>query len=454
MCIPSYGVNCYLLHVVKTSMKRGEEVVNGPFDGAATILIYGGSEHSSDLGAGLSTVLEGRHSGHAGMSLVISQEQFDQYIRGYDGTDPEHPYRKEIPYIPLPPEADGTQRYEIAVNFSSIGDFTPNTAETKFVSRIDAALAGSIRAGNIASSALLPRQLGKRKKGYVPQQRYVHGHVPGLSHIAHRLILQPMSSVHINLIPEDMRGGRTDQEMFELIGKFQNRLNDLRAKVVEKENDQAAYTEYVQGVNQAIHDFKNELLYGAGNKLYPADQQMTDTEFLGYFEKFANIGTVPHQYRVPITDSSGHAPGFDMNKMLTFMRQAYDDSKHQDYNLFTHNCSHFVREMLCASTNDHKVRKFFAPKHKGLGHVANAFLPTKQHGVTLHVYTPSMLAKAIVKINGYYEHPHMQQLTHKGSHLCSFNKKTKVHNSSSSLSREEHHNPGHSQKKRQRGRFF
>lgn len=440
--------------VVKTYMRRGEDAFNSSFNGAATILVYGGSEHSSDLGAGLSTVLEGRHSGHAGISLVITQEQFDQYIRGYDGADSAHPYRKEIPYILLPPEADGTQRYEIAVNFSSIGDFTPNTAETKFVSQIDAALAGSIRAGELAKGELPPRQLGKRKIGYTPQQRYVHGHVPILSLIAHRLILQPMSTVHVDLIPNDMRGGRTDQEMFEIISKFQNRLNDLRAEVVQRENDQAAYTEYVQGVHQAIRDFKNELLYGTGNKLYPATQQMSDAEFLGYFQKFANIGTVPHQYRVPVADSAEHAPGFEMSKMLEFMRKAYDDSKHQDYNLFTHNCSHFVREMLCASTNDHKVRKFLAPKHKGLGHVANAFLPTKQHGVTLHVYTPSMLAKAIVKINSYYEHPHMQEPTHKGAHLRSFNKQAKVHNAS--ISREQHHNPGQTsaQKKKKGRRFF
>ncbi len=245
---------------------------------------------------------------------------------------------------------------------------------------------------------------------------------------------------HIEL----MRGDRTSQELIDIVGKFQNKLNDLRAKVVEKENNQGAYTVYVQGVHQAIRAFKNELLYGPGNKVYPGDQQMSDAEFLGYFEKFASIGTVPNQYRVPIADNAGTSPGFDMNKMLSHMRQAYDDSKHQDYNLFTHNCSHFVREMLCAATNDHKVRKFLAPKHKGLGHVANAFLPTKQHGVTLHVYTPSMLAKAIVKINTYYEHPHMQAAISSKSHLRAY-RRQKVHNASSA----QHHQ---TVKKEQRAR--
>src|SRR5690606_19481524 len=110
-----------------------------------------------------------------------------------------------------------------------------------------------------------------------------------------------------------------------------------------------AFQNYMRDITSTLEQLKLELIRDKPD--------MSMAEFLPILEKFASLGLAPRQtLKMDFTNSRD---GFDIEIALKFLRNAKLNEKSDSYQLITHNCAVFIRDLLIASTTNPKLKHAF-----------------------------------------------------------------------------------------------
>lgn len=343
-------------------------------------LLYGAQKDSPNLEQGLNAVFKGETSSHAGGKIYFNQDMFDKYIQGT-------PTRKEIPYEKYNTE-NGTV-YAVDINFGPTSGKIASPG-----SRLSLATESQL-----ASQALSRREHSEfALKNDLVDKRYIQSPLPILSWFSRREIsVSATTIIHSSMIPQDILKNFKGSDA-EKLKSVETELKNF-ALTVEKLEQEYFTNKTATAFEAYINNFYNAI-DALQKKLYPLDPKMSRIEFMQNLDKFTSFGLSPEKSSINlVTDEQQN--GYSIERMLQFLRTNFDDAEHNPYNLFIHNCSHFLNEMfLYAATGpnvaDLKKPFVITPEYKALGAVAEILpFPRPLASPNDGICTPAMFFKQL-----------------------------------------------------------